>query len=368
MRIFDKNYKTIWEDYSSGLLELKVIDQTKLPFSFEIKSISSYQSMVAAIKEMVVRGAPLIGIAGAYAMCLAMQTIAQNRGDQQAIFQIAEEVSSARPTAVNLKWAVDKVIANIGTDRSASENFTSALEITREICESELKACRLIGEHGGALIEELSLKKNSETVNILTHCNAGWLATLDYGTALAPIYAAAQKGINLHVWVDETRPRNQGSKLTAFELLHEHIPHTVIVDNLGGHLMQHGLVDMVIVGSDRTTACCDVCNKVGTYLKALAAHDNGVPFYAALPTSSIDTSICDGINQIEIEERASEEVIYFDGEEDGRIRAVRAVPIGSKILNYGFDVTPARLVTSLITENGVFDASESGIKQALNAV
>lgn len=365
MKIFDENYRTIWEDYSSGLLELKVIDQTKLPFSFEIKTISDYSEMIRAIKDMTVRGAPLIGIAGAYALCLALQKIMIDKADFETINSIADEISSARPTAVNLMWAIDNVRNILDKSKSIERNFNAALETVRNMYEDELKSCFSIGEYGKELIKSIANNKKSGIVNILTHCNAGWLATLDYGTALAPIYAAAKDGIKLHVWVDETRPRNQGSKLTAFELLHEDIAHTVIPDNSGGHLMQHGLVDIVIVGTDRTTRNGDVCNKIGTYLKALAAFDNNIPFYAAVPTSSIDLNIRDGVSEIEIEERSPDEVIFFEGEEGGKIRSVRTLPIGSKVANYGFDVTPARLVTGLITENGNFSANESGVLQAM---
>lgn len=305
--------------------------------------------VVEAIRDMVVRGAPLIGVTAAYGLWLA----AREHGPGEALHGAASRLLASRPTAVNLAWAVRKGMTAINRMNDPEGVERTLLGIAREIAESEREACRMIGEHGVVLIEEIARRKGGR-VNILTHCNAGWLGCTGYGTATAPIYLAHERGIDVHVWVDETRPRNQGSRLTAWELAQAGVPHTVIADNVGGHLMQHGMVDLCIVGCDRATRRGDVCNKVGTYLKALAAHDNGVPFYVALPTSTIDTSMDDGIAEIPIEERSGDEVRLMEGlDEEGELRTLTIIPSETPVANYAFDVTPARLVTALITERGV---------------
>lgn len=305
--------------------------------------------VVEAIREMVVRGAPLIGVTAAYGLWFA----ASEHGPGPALHDAASRLLASRPTAINLAWAVGKGMAAIEGMNDPEEVERTLLGMAREIAESEREACRMIGEHGVVLIEEIARRKEGR-VNILTHCNAGWLGCTGYGTATAPIYLAHDRGIDLHVWVDETRPRNQGSRLTAWELAQAGVPHTVIADNVGGHLMQHGMVDLCIVGCDRATRRGDVCNKIGTYLKALAAHDNGVPFYVALPTSTIDTSIDDGIAEIPIEQRSGDEVRLMEGlDEEGELRTITIIPPETPVANYAFDVTPARLVTALITERGI---------------
>jgi methylthioribose-1-phosphate isomerase len=349
-------YRTIWvedDGWSVG-----IIDQTKLPHNFETVILRTAEEAVAAIRTMQVRGAPLIGATGAYGLCLALAKDPSDEALEKAYRLLAE----ARPTAVNLRWALDemrKTVARV----PISERRAAAYQRAAQICEEDIAINRALGEHGLELIRQIAARKApGEPVNILTHCNAGWLATVDWGTATAPIYQAQSRDIPIHVWVDETRPRNQGASLTAWELLQERVPHTVIADNAGGHLMQHGRVDLCIVGTDRTTATGDVANKIGTYLKALAAHDNEVPFYVALPSPSIDWTLTDGLKQIPIEERAGAELSHIAGRmEDGRVATVRLVPEGSGLANYAFDVTPARLVTGLITERGVCAASRRGL-------
>lgn len=304
---------------------------------------------------MAVRGAPLIGATAAYGMYLAAKT------PGVAIEDAAKALAATRPTAVDLFFAISGSLEAMKATTDHATEAAAALQYARDFAHTSAAHCRAIGEHGLELIRAIAQKKPGQTVHILTHCNAGWLACIDYGTATAPIYLAHDAGIPVHVWVDETRPRNQGSKLTAYELLHHGVPHTVITDNAGGHLMQHGMVDMVIVGSDRTTRQGDVANKIGTYLKALAAHDNGVPFYVALPESSFDWTIRDGIAEIPIEERDATEVKYIEGWSEGRMHSVLITPEASPAKNYGFDVTPARLVTGLITERGVCAARESAL-------
>ncbi len=349
MKINGQHFHTIWcSEENTGVI--KIIDQQKLPFEFSIRNLKNFNDSFIAIKDMTVRGAPLIGVTAAYGIYLGLLDYAAKYKLQNYIEDLCNKMKTARPTAVNLSWAVDEMQSELTGISSLEEAKTAALNKANEIKQKEINNCSLIGDHGLSLIEEISKRKNGEIVNILTHCNAGWLACIDWGTALAPIYKAHQKGIKVHVWTDETRPRNQGSRLTAFELYQEGIPHTVITDNAGGHLMQHGMVDMVIVGSDRTTSSGDVCNKIGTYLKALAAFDNNIPFYVALPSSSIDYSINDGLKEIVIEERSTDEVRFIEGKE-GR---VQVVPDQSCISNFGFDVTPARLVTGYITEKGIF--------------
>ncbi len=348
MKINGQHFNTIWYDVDNPET-IRVIDQQKLPFEFSIKNLRTFDEAFNAIRDMVVRGAPLIGVTAAYGIYLGVLKAKTEENLNSYISVLCERMKTARPTAINLAWAVDEMHSVLKGISGKVEAIKVSLEKADILKKKEIESCSLIGDHGLKIIKEISKKKNGETVNILTHCNAGWLACIDWGTATAPIYKAHKKGIDVKVWVDETRPRNQGSKLTAYELLQEGVPHTVITDNAGGHLMQHGMVDLVIVGSDRTTRTGDVCNKIGTYLKALAAKDNGVPFYVALPTSSIDYSISDGIKEIPIEERNIDEVRFIEGL-GGK---VQIVPDGSSISNYGFDVTPAKLVTGYITEKGV---------------
>jgi methylthioribose-1-phosphate isomerase len=313
---------------------------------------------------MHVRGAPLIGAAAAWGMALAIQPPGPGGTDGWLIRlgNAARELKSTRPTAVNLAWAVDRMLAVGQAAHGADQAYLHLREEAQRICDADVAACAAIGRHGLRLIQEIAARKGGTPVNILTHCNAGWLACVDHGTATAPIYAAHDAGLAVHVWVDETRPRNQGAKLTAWELGQHGVPHTLIPDNAGGHLMQHGLVDLCLVGADRVTRRGDVANKIGTYLKALAAADNGVPFYVALPASTIDWSRGDGVREIPIELRAEDEVRFVDGWcPDGEVRSVRICPEGTTAANYGFDVTPARLVTGLITERGISPASEAGL-------
>lgn len=353
MRVNGQSYRTIWVD-PAEIAVVRVIDQRFLPFEFVIEDIRTVEQMVAAIRDMHVRGAPLIGAAGAYGLYLATVT----GKDVQAS---AALLKSSRPTAVNLMYGVDAVFEAIQNVSSPSDRIQAAFAAAQRFTEDCVDQCRKIGEHGVKIIEEIARRKKGQRVNILTHCNAGWLACVDYGTATAPIYAAFDRGIDLHVWVDETRPRNQGARLTAFELGQHGVAHTVIPDNTGGHLMQHGLVDLVIVGSDRTTRAGDVANKIGTYLKALAAKDNHVPFYAALPSSTIDWSMSDGVKDIPIETRGEREVKFVEGLVDGKIRDVLLMPDQSPVVNYGFDVTPARLVTGIITERGLSAANQESL-------
>jgi methylthioribose-1-phosphate isomerase len=358
MRIYGQHFETIWVDHNNKE-KIKIIDQQKLPFRFEIKTLSTFDDAFAAIKDMTVRGAPLIGVTAAFGLYLAMLGKTNNEKLPDFIFSSCEKMKTARPTAVNLSWAVSWVENELRGVQLIEEARQLAFNAAVKLKEMEVGYSNSIGEHGLQLIEKIAQQKNGAPVNILTHCNAGWLACIDWGTALAPIYKAHQKGIGVHVWVDETRPRNQGGKLTAFELVQEGVPHTVIADNTGGHLMQHGMVDMVLVGSDRTTCTGDVCNKIGTYLKALAARDNNIPFYVALPSSSIDFELSDGIKEIPIEQRDADEVRFAYGK-DGK---TQLVPNISPVANYGFDVTPARLVSGLITELGICDANEEAIKK-----
>jgi methylthioribose-1-phosphate isomerase len=344
MKVHGKHYRTIWLEDET----VKIIDQRNLPHEFVIKDITSVDGMAIAIKDMHVRGAGLIGAAAGYGMYLA----ALNGED---LIESGEKLKATRPTAVNLVWAVQRQLKAL---ENTDDKVKTALDTANVIADEDDSFCQRIGEHGLSLIEEIARRKNP--VNVLTHCNAGWLAFVDYGTATAPIYAAHNKGINVHVWVDETRPRNQGSSLTAWELDRQGVPHTIVSDNAGGHLMQHGLVDMVIVGSDRTTYTGDVCNKIGTYLKALAAKDNDIPFYAALPSSTFDWEMEHG-SDIPIEERDPDEVKYIQGLCDGEIKRVLLTPEESKAANYAFDVTPARLVTGLITERGICRATKEDI-------
>jgi methylthioribose-1-phosphate isomerase len=354
MRISGTHYRTIWSTDSGTV---RVIDQSRLPFEFVTLDLETVQDAAHAIRTMVVRGAPLIGATAAYGMALA----ARSDPCDSHLAEAARTLQATRPTAVNLAWALRRM-HNLLAALEPHRRADSAWHEAAAICDADVEQCRSIGRHGLDIIRALAAKASGR-LNILTHCNAGWLACVDWGTALAPVYMAHDAGIPVHVWVDETRPRNQGAALTAFELGAHGIPHTVIADNLGGHLMQRGQVDMVIVGSDRTTAAGEVCNKVGTYLKALAAHDNGVPFYAALPVSTIDWSLQTG-SAIPIEERSPQEVTHISGRSAaGSIETVRLVPENSPALNLAFDVTPARLLTGLITERGVCAASRTGLQR-----
>lgn len=361
MLVGNKNYQGIWLDEKDPSV-VKVIDQQKLPFVFEIKELRSVEDVFYAIEDMTVRGAPLIGATAAFGIYLSTLDINSQTNIRDHLSNAARYLISCRPTAVNLSWAVNRVMKKIGDTYSLKSLSDLALASAQEICEYEKENCRQIGIHGLALIEEISKKKNGEPVNILTHCNAGWLACIDYGTVTAPIYLAHEKGVKVHVWVDETRPRNQGAKLTAWELGQNNVPHTLIADNTGGHLMQQKMVDIVIVGSDRTTRTGDVANKIGTYLKALAAFDNNIPFYAALPSTTIDFSISNGLKEIKVEERSEEEVTHITGFGDGKVRSVRICPENTAAANFGFDITPAKLVTGLITEKGICKATEEDIK------
>ncbi len=362
MKIGNQNYQSIWLDESDPAV-IRVIDQNKLPFFFETIELRSVDDIFSAIEDMTVRGAPLIGATGAFGIYLATLEINAQTNIREHLSNAARYLISCRPTAVNLSWAVNYVLEKLDKDLSINSLSSTALQTANEICEKEKENCRRIGENGLKIIEGISKIKKGEPVNILTHCNAGWLACIDYGTATAPVYFAHDKGIPVHVWVDETRPRNQGAKLTAWELGKYGIPYTLIPDNSGGHLMQQNKVDIVIVGSDRTTRRGDVANKIGTYLKALAAKDNDIPFYAALPSTSIDFTISDGLMEICVEERDPDEVTYVSGMADGKILSVRICPEDTIAANYGFDITPARLITGLITEKGVCRATEKDIKE-----
>jgi methylthioribose-1-phosphate isomerase len=339
-----------------------IIDQRQLPHQLIWEPLRTAEETAIAIEEMHVRGAPMIGVSAAYGLYLAALEIGNAADFDRQLMAKAEMLNATRPTAVNLKWAIEQQLLCLEAGGSNADKTARLLANAHKLADDDAETCRMIGVHGLELIKALSKKKNGAPVNILTHCNAGWLACVDYGTATSPMYLAHDAGIRIHVWVDETRPRNQGARLTAFELGQHGIPHTVIVDNAGGHLMQHGLVDICFVGSDRTTVTGDVANKIGTYLKALAAKDNGVPFYVALPGSTFDWKMRDGVKEIPIETRNPKEVTWMDGKTaDGRIEEVLLTPENSPALNYGFDVTPARLVTGLITERGICSANEREI-------
>jgi methylthioribose-1-phosphate isomerase len=355
MKVDGKHTRSIWiepDGWSVG-----VIDQTLLPHRFVTVRLAALEDAARAIKTMQVRGAPLIGAAAAYGLCLALRADASDESLERACAILL----ATRPTAVNLKWSLDEMRATV-RNQPRQARVAAAYRRAAEICDEDVAINQAIGRHGLKLIEDIAARKKGGPVNVLTHCNAGWLATVDWGTATAPIYMAHDAGIAVHVWVDETRPRNQGASLTAWELSNHGVKHTVIADNTGGHLMQHGMVDMAIVGADRVSAQGDVCNKIGTYLKALAAKDNGVPFYVALPSPTIDFSLSDGLAEIPIEQREAEEQATVTGRTaDGRIETVQIVPDGTAVANYGFDVTPARLVTALITERGVIAATRQAI-------
>jgi methylthioribose-1-phosphate isomerase len=358
VKVGDRHYRTIWPNENGRSVD--IIDQRWLPHEFRLVSIDTVDGLATAIRDMWVRGAPLIGVAAAYGM--ALQT---NADSSDAALQAAEKkLFATRPTAINLRWGLDDMLRTL-LPLAPAERRAAAWRRAAELADDDVAINRGIGNHGLALIEKIAAgKKPGERVNILTHCNAGWLATVDYGTATSPIYLALERGIPLHVYVDETRPRNQGAQLTAWELVSHGVPHTLVVDNAGGHMMQHGMVDMVIVGTDRTTANGDVCNKIGTYLKALAAHDNNVPFYVALPSPTIDWTVSDGVKEIPIEQRSADEVSYVQGRTaSGEVAQVRISPDGTDAANFAFDVTPARLVTGLITERGVCAASREGLRK-----
>lgn len=358
MNVQGRHFRTIWNE-GGGRSCVRVIDQRKLPHSFVIEELATVEQVAVAIRDMHVRGAGLIGATAGYGMAIAASTAPADFDG--FLRESADILISTRPTAVNLAWAVERQLKEISMVSNREEKIEVAWRTAAEIADEDADWCRHIGLHGLELIRSLSRKKGGAPVNVLTHCNAGWLAFVDHGSATAPIYAAHDEGLAVHVWVDETRPRSQGAKLTAWELGEHGVPHTLIADNTGGHLMQHGMVDLVIVGTDRTTRCGDVANKIGTYLKALAAKDNEVPFYVALPSSTFDWSMRDGVSEIPIEQRGGEEVKYAEGWHDGHLTEVLVAPASSPAANYGFDVTPARLVAGLITERGICPASEEGI-------
>lgn len=358
MLVGKEHFRTIWLDSESGVV--KIIDQRWLPHQFIIEDIRSVEQMATAIRDMHVRGAGLIGAAAAFGMYLAAHAIKLPEDLSGHLKGAATQLMHTRPTAVNLAWAVRRQLAALLTTRDIEHCQAQAKQIALNVADEDAEACRKIGQFGLPLIQALAEVKHPEPVNILTHCNAGWLAFVDYGSATAPIYAAHDAGLNVHVWVDETRPRNQGARLTAWELHQHGVPHTIIADNVGGHLMQEGKVDLVMTGTDRTTKNGDVANKIGTYLKALAAADNKVPFYVALPSSSFDWELSDG-SEIPIEQRGSEEVKYIQGLGSHGVEKVLLTPPESQAINYGFDVTPSRLITGLITERGICKADAADI-------
>ncbi len=359
MNVKGKHYRTIWLNADGWSVD--IIDQTKFPHRFEIVTLRSMSDAARAIKDMLVRGAPLIGATAAYGMALAMREDASDSLIQKSY----DALHATRPTAINLRWALDEMVKHL-RPLPPTQRRVAAYKRASDIADEDVEINRAIGRHGLELIKAIAVrKKPGEPVNVLTHCNAGWLATVDWGTATAPIYMAHDSGVPIHVWVDETRPRNQGASLTSWELAHHGVPYTLIPDNTGGHLMQHGMVDLCIVGTDRTTAHGDVCNKIGTYLKALAARDNGVPFYVALPSPTIDFRVNDGVAEVPIEQRPGDEVSLMTGmTKDGRIETVAIAAPGTPVANYAFDVTPARLVSGLITERGVIGADRNALAQA----
>ncbi|MEQ1942094.1 S-methyl-5-thioribose-1-phosphate isomerase [Mesorhizobium sp. VNQ89] len=357
MKVDGKHFRTIWLNEDG--FSVDIIDQRWLPHEFRVVIVETVEGIATAIRDMWVRGAPLIGVTAAYGVALQMREDASDA----ALEKVWHELNETRPTAINLRWALNEM-KRVLLPLPVAERAQAAYRRAAEIADEDVELNRSIGRHGLEVIKTIAAKKKpGERVNILTHCNAGWLATVDYGTATAPIYLAVEAGIPVHVYIDETRPRNQGAQLTAWEMAGHGVPHTLIVDNAGGHFMQHGMVDMVIVGTDRTTANGDVCNKIGTYLKALAAHDNGVPFYVGLPSPTIDWTVQDGVKEIPIEERSADEVSYVQGKAaSGQIAVVRISPENSPAANPAFDVTPARLITGLITERGIAEASPEGLK------
>jgi methylthioribose-1-phosphate isomerase len=365
MLIQGKPYQTIWAN-ETGQGPFFVIDQRQLPHRLSVMEISSSEEAAIAIEQMAVRGAPLIGVTAAYGLYLATVE-ARHHDFESYVQQRLQRLANTRPTAVNLRWALQQVKAAMDSGENIAQKTALALQCADSIRQQDIEMCRQIGVHGLPLIAAISQRKQKGPVNILTHCNAGWLACVDWGTATSPLYHAQKAGIDIHVWVDETRPRNQGAQLTAFELGQQGIAHTLIADNTGGHLMQHGMVDLVIVGADRVAANGDAANKIGTYLKALAAQDNQIPFYVAIPGSSIDWNITDGVAQIPIEQRAAEEVRYVTGLHNGQLTQVLICPAGTPAANYGFDVTPARLITGIITEKGIAPATAEGLTKLYKA-
>ena len=361
MRVDGKDIRTIWLDDNDKIV--KIIDQRKLPHEFVIEDLVTVDDAITAIKDMYVRCAPLIGVTGAYAVYLATLNAPGAQIDNAYLIEEAGRIKAARPTAVNLSWGVDEVLSAILKPATPEEKIKAARDTAGAITQQEVDHCKKIGEHGLALIERISRRKAGQTVNVLTHCNAGWLACIEHGTATAPIYAAFDHGLDVHVWVDETRPLNQGTRLTAWELGKHGVKHTIITDNAGGHLMQHGMVDLVIVGTDRTTVTGDVANKIGTYLKALAARDNNVPFYVALPSSTFDWNLRDGLKEIPIEQRDPDEIKYVQVINKGGTTSVLICPQSSPSANFAFDVTPARFVTGFITERGTCKATEEYIRR-----
>ncbi len=356
MKINGTPYRSVWVDPDDGW-SVRIFDQTKLPWALDVLRLTDVAQAAHAIRSMQVRGAPLIGAVAAYGVCLALRADASSEAMERDCAMLA----ATRPTAVNLRWAVERMLTRL-RNTTVQDRVAAAYDEAARIADEDAAQCEAIGRHGVELIADAARRKDGQRVNVLTHCNAGWLATVDWGTALAPIYMAYERGIDLHVWVDETRPRNQGAALTAWELGSHGVAHTVIADNAGGHLMQHGNVDLVIVGTDRVTRGGDVANKIGTYLKALAAHDTGVPFWVALPSTTIDWTIRDGLAEIPIEERSDAEVTQLTGRTaDGSLATIQVTAPGSAAANPAFDVTPARLVTGLITERGRCDASEPGL-------
>ena len=363
MKVHGKHYRTIWVKEDDPQV-VQIIDQRYLPYRFVVEDLVTVEQVARAIEEMHLRGAGLIGAAAGFGMYVAALRAPRDSAQAfaRAVVADAERLKATRPTAVNLEWAVKRQLAAMeAAGEDVRAKIQAAYEVAQTIADEDAEYCRRIGEHGVTILKEISRRKNGGTVNVLTHCNAGWLAFVDYGTATAPIYAAHDQGLPVHVWVDETRPRNQGSRLTAWELGQHGISHTIIADNAGGHLMQHGMVDVVITGADRVTYTGDVANKIGTYLKALAARDNGVPFYVALPSSTFDWQMRDGLREIPVEQRSPDEVRFIEGLRDGEIRSVLLTPEDSPAANYAFDVTPARLVTGLISERGVCEASPEGV-------
>ena len=361
MKVDGKDLRTIWLDQDKKTV--KIIDQRRLPHELVLVDLQTVDELITAIKDMFVRGAPLIGATGAYGVYLAALNAPHHRVEDTYLIAECDRIKSARPTAVNLAWAVDRVLAAVLNERQSEKRIIAARDQAAAITEQEVENCKKIGEHGLPLIEAISRFKKGQTVNVLTHCNAGWLACIEHGTATAPIYAAFDRGIDLHVWVDETRPLNQGNRLTAWELGKHGVKHTIITDNAGGYLMQHGKVDIVIVGTDRTTATGDVANKIGTYLKALAAKDNNIPFYVALPSSTFDWRLKDGVKEIPIEERDPDEIRYVEGLGKDKLMRVLVCPEQSAAANYAFDVTPAKFVTGFITERGICKATEEDIRR-----
>jgi methylthioribose-1-phosphate isomerase len=364
VKVDGQHFRTIWLKPDDERV-VQLIDQRFLPHRFVIEEVRTLEQMATAIREMHVRGAGLIGASAGYGIYLAAVEAAAHPaavGVDEQLARAATQLKATRPTAVNLSWAVERQLRNIARGKDATEKVILALRTARSIADEDAEHCRMIGQHGLELIREIAREKAGKPINVLTHCNAGWLAFVDYGSATASIYAAHDSGLPVHVWVAETRPRNQGSKLTAWELGEHGVPHTIIADSASGHLMQRGAVDLVIVGTDRTTLSGDVANKIGTYLKALAAKDNDIPFYVALPSSSFDWGLRDGLKEIPIEERSAEEVKQADGWFEGQHLEVRVAPEGSPAANYGFDVTPAHLVSGLITERGMCEANEKSIR------